>query len=225
MRAKVTRREIIAEDLLEAVGELEEDAAVGNDPVAGAEAAHDLDRAILLRARLHRTLRELAGFLLHIDERLVLRIVQQGGYGHRENVLADSGANHGVYEHIFLEQPLGIFGDDPNRRGASGRIHHGADVRDHTVKSSRDRRIGFYHRVAHTDGRQIMVENVPLDPNLRDIAQDETDRGCGLNELARRDQLLHDFASQWSAHRQFRTDGPFLTLRFLDLLLGDASQS
>src|SRR3984957_11171895 len=90
VRAKVTRREIIAEDLLEAVGELEEDAAVGNDPVAGAEAAHDLDRAILLRARLHRTLRELAGFLLHIDERLVLRIVQQGGYGHRENVLADS---------------------------------------------------------------------------------------------------------------------------------------
>ncbi len=72
------------------IGELQEEAPFGDHRFALLQPAGDGDQLVLLRAEGHRALRELAGLPLHlhVNERLVLFVAQDGGDRKHQYVVA-----------------------------------------------------------------------------------------------------------------------------------------
>ena len=84
-----------------------------------------------------------------------------------------------------------------------------------------ERGIGLFHRVAHADGSQIFLMDVPLDPDRGDVADQEAGCTRGLDQLAGRNQLLDYHAGDGRAHHHLGVDGGALPLGRVDLLLAD----
>jgi hypothetical protein len=67
------------------------------------------------------------------------------------------------------------------------------------------------------DRSEILLVDVPLHPERRDVAGDERRRGAGLNVLAGEDHLLDDGPGDRGAHGQLRTNPRVLLLGFGDV--------
>ena len=140
--------------LLDAVGELEEDAAFGDDAVRPRlSPLSDFDLIVLLGADGHRALRELAG--LDLARKRTARFSSS-------RKIADTGTASTFFcvrvwitastNMSFFSSPCGILRDDADRRGARGRIDQRSDVGDRRRESFGGRTALVYvHRVAQRE--------------------------------------------------------------------------
>ena len=94
--------------------------------------------------------------------------------------------------HLLLQDVLRILRDHAHPDGARAGINDGRDVIHGAGQVGRRSAGDDLRRVAFLDGSQIRLKDVRHDPNLGKIRDGEAGRRAGLQELAGRDQLLHD---------------------------------
>ena len=143
----------------------------------------------LLRPERHQPLRELAGLDLHVDERNVLFVVQHRRGRDDQHVVRGLVVNAMSTNRSFLRKPSGFF--VTIRTGVVRVAGSSTSPMYDTARGTRrETTRADLNGVADVDRAQVVVVDVPLHPDRRDVADHERRRGAGLDELSRRDDLL-----------------------------------
>src|SRR5215467_11247893 len=108
--------------LADAVGELQEQAALADHALVRLQAGDHLRIRSLLRPDREDALREASLACVDVDEREVLLVIQHRGRRHHEHVATSRFRHRDVDEEVLLEQAAGIRRDDAHERRAGRRV-------------------------------------------------------------------------------------------------------
>ena len=189
--------------VLQRIHELQKQAAVAGDAFAFLEAGLDLNAAVGGFAECDLAAREFGVVGLHVDERLVFSVAEDGVIGNGEHVLQSGGAHGGGDVHVFLQFLAGILRDDARLQSAGGGVERGSDVGNFSVKGVGVGVGGDFDVIADVNGGEIALIDVDEYPDGVGVGDGEALGGAGLQQLAGTDEAFDNFAADRSDDGNF----------------------
>src|SRR5258707_70948 len=190
--------------VLQRIHELQKQAAVAGNAFSFFYAAGELNAAVVGFAESDLAAGKLGSAGLHVDERLVFGIAENGVIRNSKDVLQGGGADRRGHVHILFQFFTGILGDDAGLQGAGGSVESRSDVGNFSMKLFRVRVGGNFHFLTLANISQIGLVDVDQNPDGAGVGNGEALGGSGLQELAGTDEAFDNFAGNRSNDRDFR---------------------